>query len=89
MSLHLNTKATRTTYMHGGTKGVFMNVFLLIEEYDQNSYINKRKESASPFSSVMGVYENQEKAEREKEQYEKQKNKDDSCSYFIEERPLL
>ncbi len=66
-----------------------MNVFLLIEEYEQDSFFNKRKEPASPFSSVVGIYEDKNKAEREKKQFESQKETDDQCSYFIEERPLL
>lgn len=70
-----------------------MNVCLLIEEYDQNSYTNKRGEKASPFSSIVGLYEDREKAEREKEQMEEYNKKNskqsESFSYIIEERPLL
>lgn len=66
-----------------------MNVFLLVEEYEQDTYLNKRKEAASPFSSIMGVYSEREKAEREKIHFEEQKEKNDQCSYLIEERPVL
>lgn len=70
-----------------------MNVCLLIEEFDQDNYVNKRGEKASPFSSIVGVYEDREKAEKEKEhleEYDKQNSKqNESCSYLIEERPLL
>ena len=65
-----------------------MNVFLLIEEYEQDAFFNKRKEPASPFSSIIGVYKEQEKAEKEKTYFEEQKEKN-GCSYFVEERPLL
>lgn len=77
--------------MHGGTKELIegMNVFLLIEEYEQDNFINKRGERASPYSSVMGVYEEKEKAEKEKQHFEEQSNKNERCSYFLEERPLL
>ena len=66
-----------------------MNVFLLIEEYEQDHYQNKRKEPASPFSSIVGIYQDRVKAEREKESLELYKEKNDLCSYFIEERPVL
>ena len=66
-----------------------MNVFLLIEEYEQDSFFNKRKEPASPFSTIVGVYGDRNKAEKEKEMFEGQKDKGDQCSYMIEERPVL
>ena len=66
-----------------------MNVFLLVEEYEQNSFVNKRGELASPYSSVMGVYSEKEKAEKEKKHFEDQNEKNEDCSYFVEERPLL
>ena len=66
-----------------------MNVFLLVEEYEQDTYLNKRKEPASPFSTIVGVYAEQEKAEREKKHFEEQKEKNDQHSYLIEERPVL
>lgn len=65
-----------------------MNVFLLVEEFEQDTYSNKRGEPASPFSSIIGVYEDKEKAEYEKKCFEEQKDKN-GCSYFVEERPLL
>jgi len=66
-----------------------MNVFLLVEEYEQDTFFNKRKESASPFSTVVGIYEEREKAEKEKIHFEERKEKSDKCSYFVEERPVL
>lgn len=66
-----------------------MNVFVLVEEYEQDKFVNKRGESASPYSSIMGIYEDAEKANREKAHFEEQNKKNDDCSYFVEERPLL
>lgn len=66
-----------------------MNVFLLVEEYEQDTFFNKRKEPASPFSTVIGIYGEREKAEKEKIHFEEQKEKSDKCSYFVEERPVL
>lgn len=65
-----------------------MNVFLLVEEYEQDVYSNKRGEPASPYSSVVGVYEDQIKAEKEKEHFEEH-NRSEGHSYYVEERPLL
>lgn len=66
-----------------------MNVFVLVEEYDQDKYVNKRGDKASPFSSIVGVYQEREKAEREKESMEEYDKKNESCTYIIEERLLL
>lgn len=66
-----------------------MTVFLLVEEYEQDTYFNKRKEPASPFSSIIGVYSDREKAEKEKKHFEDYKEKSDQHSYIIEERPVL
>ena len=66
-----------------------MTVFLLIEEYEQDEYLNKRKEPASPFGSIMGVYQKREKAERDLTAFEEMKPKNESRSLYIEERPLL
>lgn len=65
-----------------------MNVFILVEEYEQDVYLNKRGEPASPYCSAIGVYEDKEKAEREKKHFEAQNN-NEGCAYYIEERPLL
>ena len=66
-----------------------MNVFLLVEEYEQDSFSNKRGEPASPFSSIIGIYAERDKAEIEKKYFEEQSKKSKDCTYFIEERPLL
>ena len=71
-----------------------MNVFLLVEEIEQSEFTCDG-ESAEPISSVLGVYEDKNKAEREKERLDKENieniknNNADPCSYFIEERPIL
>lgn len=66
-----------------------MNVFVLVEEYEQDVFFNKRGDPASPYSSIIGIYEDKDKAEREKEHFEEQNKKNDGCSYFVEERPVL
>lgn len=72
-----------------------MNVFLLIEELDQDEFKSQSGWKAAPLSTVVGVYSEREKAEREKETYELQskedieKNNCAPCTYIIEERPIL
>lgn len=65
-----------------------MNVFLLVEEFEQDTFSNKRGEPASPYSTIIGIYEDKDKAEHEKNCFE-ERNQNSDCSYFIEERPLL
>lgn len=72
-----------------------MNVFLLIEETDQKNYSSKAGFPAEPKSTVIGVYETREKAISDKQLFTERLRKNekelnyDSCSYVIEERPLL
>lgn len=71
-----------------------MNVYLLVEEIEQKEF-TCNGEPAEPISSVLGVYENRSKAEKEKERLDQENEEDvkqyhsDPCSYFIEERPIL
>lgn len=71
-----------------------MNVYVLIEEIEQEDYICNG-EKADPVSLIVGVYEDREKAEREKDRLSEASAEDvrkfnaDPCSYIIEERPLL
>ena len=71
-----------------------MNVYLLIEEVDQSEFTNY-DESAEPISSVLGVYEDREKAEREKKRLVEENivaagvQNTNPAAYFIEERPVL
>ena len=75
-------------------RGDNLNVYLLIEEIDQSEFL-ACNESAEPISSVIGVYESRDKAEREKERLDKESEKEareycaDPCVYFVEERPVL
>lgn len=72
-----------------------MNVYLLIEETDQDEFTNRDGDSAAAFSTIVGVYENQERAEKEREEMDKAAKKAvketnaDPLYYFIEERPIL
>ena len=66
-----------------------MNVFVLVEEFEQSFFLNKRGEPASPFSSIVGIYADKEKAEHEKRSFEEYGKDNNLHSYLIEERPLL
>ena len=71
-----------------------MNVYLLVEETDQSEFTYSN-ESAEPVSSIVGVYGDRDKAEREKERLDRENTENakkldaDSYTYFIEERPVL
>jgi hypothetical protein len=71
-----------------------MNVYLLMEEIDQSEFTNCN-ESAEPISSVLGVYKDRDKAEREKKRLDEENmeavktQNADPVAYFIEERPVL
>ena len=72
-----------------------MNVYILIEEAEQNEFVNKDGDSAEGISTIVGVYGNREKAEKEKaylDAFEKENEKKYSCDplyYLIEERPVI
>ena len=72
-----------------------MNVFLLVEERNQTDFKSTDGYYASPESIVVGVFDSREKAERKKILWEQQAKEEqkkfncDTCSYIIEERPLL
>ena len=78
-----------------GLRGGSMNVYLLIEETDQDEFVDRNGDSAAAFSTIVGVYESRERAEKEQnamEEMSKRNEKELGCDplfYFIEERPIL
>ena len=72
-----------------------MNVYLLVEETEQEEFTDKHGDSAAAFSTIVGVYETRERAEKEQhamEDMSKRNEKEFGCDplfYFIEERPVL
>ena len=72
-----------------------MNVYILIEEAEQNEFVNKNGDSAEGISTIVGVYGDREKAEKEKAYLDalaKENEKKYSCDpfyYLIEERPVI
>ena len=71
-----------------------MNVYVLVEETDQSEF-TFLNDSAEPASSIVGIYEDEEKAKKEKKRLKKENEENvekystDPCVYFIEERPVL
>ena len=72
-----------------------MNVYLLIEELEQKEFSDSNGWDAAPITTVVGVFSDREKAEKEKITWEQnaiedeEKNNCDPCTYYIEERPVL
>ena len=62
-------------------------VYLLIADKDQQDFVDANNDSAEPCSSVAGVYSSLERAEKQKEEYDKYET--GGWYYYIETRPLL
>lgn len=63
-----------------------MNVFLLIEEKEQTGFVDSVGEEAYPTSLVYGVYQNRDKAEKDRDRLN---GTDEKLSYYVEERPVV
>ncbi len=64
-----------------------MYVYILIEETDQDDFLNKSGDIADSSSTIVGVYSTAEKAKKEKEIMAEDNDK--SVCYIIEERAVL
>ena len=72
-----------------------MNVYVLIEETSQDDFTDADRNMAEASSTIIGIYEDRSRAEKEKERLDEisKSNKtnygcDLNC-YLIEERPVL
>ena len=72
-----------------------MNVYVLLEERDQPEFVDNYGEEAVPSTTILGVYKDKDRADKEAERLttENLKNEEeletDPVYYYVEERPVL
>ena len=72
-----------------------MNVYLLIEEREQPNFVDNYGEEAVSTSTVLGVYQDAERANNEQKRLTEESLKaeqeegTDPIYYYVEERPIL
>lgn len=67
-----------------------MNVYVLIEETSQDDFVDANRNMAEASSTIIGIYEDRSRAEKEKERLDEIKHYGCNLNcYLIEERPVL